>query len=113
MIEVGGRLVDTSRRGFLRGLIAAPAILKLGLWMPVRKIIEAPGFVPWQPFVTFSWGSFGGDFPLPTDELVMLVADNHKTLPAGLSKGYYYVITDYTLGLADGNTIQLLRKRTE
>ena len=27
-----------SRRAFLGGLIAAPAILKLGLWMPVKKI---------------------------------------------------------------------------
>jgi len=31
-----------ARRSFLGGLIAAPAVLRLGLWMPVKKIVAAP-----------------------------------------------------------------------
>ena len=32
--------MNPSRRLFLTGLVAAPAVLRLGLWMPVRKWIE-------------------------------------------------------------------------
>lgn len=28
-----------NRRGFLTGLVAAPAVLRLGLYMPVKKIL--------------------------------------------------------------------------
>ena len=31
-----------ARRAFLGGLIAAPAVLRLGLWMPVKALIHAP-----------------------------------------------------------------------
>ena len=31
-----------SRRGLLVGLVAAPAVLKLGLYMPIKKLIVPP-----------------------------------------------------------------------
>jgi hypothetical protein len=41
----------TSRRAFLTGLVAAPAVLRLGLYMPVRKWIEP---VKWRWTVTIA-----------------------------------------------------------
>jgi hypothetical protein len=34
-----------TRRTFLTGLVAAPAVLRLGLYMPVKKWIEATPFM--------------------------------------------------------------------
>lgn len=34
-----------TRRNFLRGMIAAPAVLKLGLYMPVKSIVRPTMFI--------------------------------------------------------------------
>lgn len=82
-----------NRRGFLSSLgvslVAAPAVLKLGLWMPVRKIVE-----PLPSWPRNRWPQF-----VPGD-MVLLSHDISEPVAA------HRVRTVYSLS-ADGRMLRL------
>ena len=64
----------TSRRSFLIGLVAAPAVLKLGLWMPIRPIPALPTLISYEDGKIFEFQSARSLNALLSDELLGLLS---------------------------------------
>jgi hypothetical protein len=85
-----------SRRGFLAGLIAAPAILKLGIHMPVKPVLDVvePEIVVPEPII------------LPPRNVTLLVPEQFGTIRLAMEEARRMTLdasTIATLQIAEGH----------